>query len=114
MYDWKVISNFYKKKKEIFLKEINSDYEMSTLKKFIEIGWPRNKNKLPEVIKKYHNIAGELYLINGWIFRNNRLVVPKNLRREMINLIHYNHLGLEKCRNRAREILFWPMMGKEL
>ena len=78
-------------KKERFVKETNSDYERSLLKKYIEMGWPKNKNKLPEAIKKYHDIAGELCIINGSIFRNNRSVVPKSLRKDMLNLIHYNH-----------------------
>lgn len=32
----------------------------------------------------------------------------------MLKLIDINHFGLEKCKNRARKILFWPNMLKEL
>ena len=65
-------------------------------------------------IRQYFQYAGELTVINGLIFRNNRIVVPYKLRKSMLNLIHYNHLGIEKCKNRAREVLFWPMMNKQI
>lgn len=32
----------------------------------------------------------------------------------MLNKIHYNHLGMEKCKSRAREILYWPLMNKQI
>lgn len=32
----------------------------------------------------------------------------------MLNKLHYNHLGMEKTKNRAREIIFWPGMSKQI
>ena len=32
----------------------------------------------------------------------------------MLEKYHYNYLGIEKCKNSAREILFWPMINKEI
>ena len=32
----------------------------------------------------------------------------------MLNQIHYNHLGMEMCKMRAREILYWPLMNKDI
>ena len=66
------------------------------------------------MIKQYYNSADELTIIQGLIFKGMKLVVPKSLRPEMLKKIHYNHLGMEKCKSRAREILYWPLMNKEI
>jgi hypothetical protein len=36
------------------------------------------------------------------------------MRSNMLNLIHESHLGIEKCKARARAILFWPGMSKDI
>lgn len=47
-------------------------------------------------------------------YKNTRLVVPQSLRQKMLSRIHYNHLVIEKCKNRAREILFWPGLSEQI
>ena len=101
-------------KKDQFVKETDSDEEMQLLVKYIQEGWPTSKSQVASTVKQYYNYSNELSVIDGLVFKGNRLVVPKNLRIEMLNLIHFNHLGKEKCKNRAREILFWPLMNKEI
>ena len=34
--------------------------------------------------------------------------VPRAMRLEMLNRIHTGHLGIQKCKKRARYVLFWP------
>ena len=94
--------------------ETENDKEMQLLVKYIRDGWIKSKNKVPVETRQYFNYADELSVINGLIFKNSRIVVPKSLRKEMLKLLYYNHLGIEKCKNRAKEILFWPMMSKEI
>lgn len=35
------------------------------------------------------------------------IVVLKALRQDMLYRIHNGHMGMEKCKGRARDILFW-------
>lgn len=103
-----------KQKKGEFLKEIEVDEEMQLLKKIIEQGWPIEKALVPDLIKTYFTYKEEMNIVDGLIFKGQRLVIPKKLRKEMIEKVHYTHLGLEKCKNRAREILYWPTMNNEI
>ena len=32
----------------------------------------------------------------------------------MLKLVHKSHLGMTKCKKRAREVLFWPCMNSEI
>ena len=43
-----------------------------------------------------------------------KLIVPKALQQEMLNKIHSSHLGINKCKARARDTLYWPGMSKQI
>ena len=36
------------------------------------------------------------------------------MRREMLEAIHYSHLGIASCLRRARDVLFWPGMSAQV
>ena len=36
------------------------------------------------------------------------------MRNEMLTLIHSSHLGIEKCQQRAKDVIYWPGMGKDI
>lgn len=48
----------------------------------------------------YHHI-GELSVVNGLLLKPNKIVIPQNMRQEILNRIHEGHLGVEKCKRRA-------------
>ena len=39
------------------------------------------------------------------------MIIPESARPEMLKQIHDAHLGVEKCKNRAIDVLLWPKMG---
>ena len=101
-------------KKSDFKAETEIDHEMRLLKQFILQGWPQDKALLPDLVKPYFAIRDDSCIIGGLVFKSQRLVIPKKFRSEMIDKIHYTHLGLENCKTRAREILYWPTMNAEI
>ncbi|XP_018366780.1 PREDICTED: uncharacterized protein K02A2.6-like [Trachymyrmex cornetzi] len=102
------------KRKEIIITETNVDSELIELKKVIKEGWPKMKNSLNDQIKPYWGIRDELTEINGLILKGNQIVIPKALRQEMLNRLHYVHLGLEKTMLKAKEYVYWPLMQSQL
>ena len=46
--------------------------------------------------------------------KGDRLVIPKSLRKDMLHQVHYSHLGIEKCKQRAHDIIFWPGICSEI
>lgn len=110
-----IISNlsFSKDKLNLFKQATQQDTELTTIKNYIENGWP-NRDKMPYNLKCYYPIKDELFVIDNLVFKNANVVVPLALRKEMLELIHYNHLGIEKCKSRARNVLYWPYMNNEI
>ena len=100
--------------KQEFINETKKDTELQSVVKLIRHGWPDNKNKLPEEAKAYHTFRENLFEMEELLFNNNIIIVPKSLRKEMLDKLHYSHLGIDKIINRAREILYWPHMSKQI
>ena len=46
--------------------------------------------------------------------RCNRIVIPKSLRLGVLKEIHSGHQGLNKCRLRANQCVWWPKLSSEL
>ena len=62
----------------------------------------------------YWNFQDGLSVIDGVVFKGSRVVIPLKLRSMMLDKIHTRHLGEVKCKNRARQVLFWPQMGRDI
>lgn len=74
----------------------------------------RIKKKIPKDIKHFWNFKHEIYEIDGIVFKNQSIIIPTSLRNEMLNIIHDGHLGIEKCKNRARGLLYWPKINQDI
>ena len=49
-----------------------------------------------------------LSIESGLITCGNRIIVPREMRPEMLQCIHEGHQGKERCLLRARNTVFWP------
>ena len=72
------------------------------------------KGMLSQKLIKYYSYKDELTIHEGIILRGARIVVPKEMRDEMLNKIHIGHQGINSCLRRARELIYWPGMSKEI
>ncbi|XP_062610112.1 uncharacterized protein LOC134271904 [Saccostrea cucullata] len=100
------------------LKEIRQetvkDEQLQKLEQTIRDGFPKQKWDLPSSIQEYWNFRSELSYADGLILKGTKIVIPNSLRKEMLQKIHTGHLGIEKCRQRARQIMYWPGMNQSI
>ena len=93
--------------------ETQQDEEMAALHELIQSGWPEKRNVPTNLIPFFHH-REELTLEDGLIFKGDRCVVPKKMRRGMLKKLHSSHMGVESCLRRARETVYWPGITAQL
>ena len=89
------------------------DHMMQELHATVMNGWPMRQDVQSSVTPYFH-IRDELSISEGLIFRGERVVIPKSMRKGMIERLHSSHLGENSCLKRARECLYWPNMNSEV
>ena len=90
------------------------DNIMKTLIATIREGWPEDKSNVNENIKQYWNIRDELVINSDLIFKGNRLLIPQQMRREILSRLHQPHLGIESTLKLARETVYWRGITDEI
>jgi hypothetical protein len=89
------------------------DHACQHMVEFCQSGWPE-KNALPAEVKPYYTVAAELSVQEGLLLRGSRIVIPPQLRKTLLNKIHCGHQGIAKCRELARQSIWWPGLSKQL
>ncbi|XP_030851255.1 uncharacterized protein K02A2.6-like [Strongylocentrotus purpuratus] len=101
-------------RKSQFVDETQKDKTLQELIGIIKDGWPETKQQCPVAIRAYWNIRNELSEAEGLIMKGSRIVVPSTMKKQMLDKIHEGHLGIEKCKRRAREVLYWPRINQDI
>ena len=90
------------------------DEQLQLLKKVICDGWPEKRSDVPLETLPFWDVRDELSTYNGVIYRGERVVIPSELRATTLKTIHSSHMGMTKCKQRARELVYWPGMNKQI
>ena len=83
-----------------------ADDTLAILKYTIQKGWPSTIKEFPSKIQPYWTFREELTIEDGLILKGTRIVVPSTKQAEILKLIHEGHLGLTKCKLRAKGIVY--------
>ena len=86
--------------------ETRKDQELQQVKSYIYKGWPGNAKCLTPNITPYFNIQDELTTQDGLVFRGDRIVIPRSLRKQMLLELHSAHQGIESITWRARDTVY--------
>lgn len=93
--------NMSDSRKAEFIAESAKDAEIQLICKLLRSGWPKKFKDVPNEVKAYHTFHQNLSEFEGLLYNNNSLIVPKILRKEMLTKLHYNHMGIDKIKQRA-------------
>ena len=83
------------------------------VKQYCQTQWPNRTSLLKELFP-YYLVRTELSIEAGLLMRGCRIVIPLQLQSEILDKLHDGHLGITKCRARARQSVWWPGLTTHL
>ena len=81
---------------------------------YASTGWPAKRSQIPMFLHPYWNYRDELTVESGILMKNSKVLIPETLRQKYLIQIHQGHQGIEACRSRAREFVFWVNINNDL
>ena len=87
--------------------ETQQDTELMELQSIILDGWPEKRNEVPAEIRKCWAFRDEMAVADGLVTKGDCVIIPKTLRRDILEKLHAAHQGIEKTRLRARTCVYW-------
>ena len=76
--------------------------------------WPHTKSHCPEDRQAYWNIRNDITIVDNLLLYRDRIIIPNGLRKDILNKIHQGHLGIDRCKKRARQSVFWPGLNNQI
>ena len=76
-------------------------------------GWP-DKYSLNDAVKPYWSSRGELSVAQNILLKASRIIIPSSMRLEILDKIHEGHQGITKCREQAKNSVWWPGLSREI
>ena len=90
------------------------DEVLQQLIRFLTDGWPSTRANIPSAVSHYRKFKDEIYEVDWLLFFGQKLIILQQLRPDILRRIHESHLGMEKCKSRARAVLYWPGMSADI
>ena len=111
-----VISNLpiSRSKFQEFKQETCNDSVLQEFISLVKDDWPDSFSQCPSTVKQFYNVKEELSLADGVLLKVDKGVVPSSMKADMLKRIHEGHIGIEKSKARAREVMYWPQMNAEI
>ena len=77
-----------------------------------DIGLPSAVQDMPMAIRQYHKFRENLHSVDGVVLYKERIVIPPELRPEILKALHSAHQGITAMTSRAESSVFWPGITK--
>ena len=77
-------------------------------------GWPTDKSDIPADVKPFYPLRSEITVADDLLFKSDHIIVPSLMHKEIKQRIHQGHLGQEKCKARAHQVVYWPGINVEI
>ena len=94
-------------KLDFIRKAIAEDEVCKKIVDFCLSGWPKHVNY--DLVDYFYITFKDRLLLNG-----SRILIPVALQKDMLEKIHADHQGINKCRERAHFSVWWPVISKDI
>ena len=89
------------------------DDKLTLLKHTIMHGWPSTIREVPSKIQAHQTFREELAVEDGIVLKGIHIVILHKEHQNTLHFIHEGHLGLGKCKLRAKDTVYWPGLNDQ-
>ncbi|KAE8748061.1 hypothetical protein FOCC_FOCC005256, partial [Frankliniella occidentalis] len=100
--------------KQEFVSATAEDKGLQAVAQYYQHGWPPSIQKAVPESHQYWNIRNDLFTENGMVVLEDKVVVPEALRQRVLTKLHIPHLGIDKTKARARQVVYWPGITNDI
>ena len=90
------------------------DPDIQALKEVIMNGFPDHKSEVNPQVRPYWSVRDKLSVDDNLVICGHRLVVPKDLRKSVLQSLHASHQGEVRTKRRARQTVYWPGVDQDV
>ena len=87
---------------------------LQCLKCFIIAGWLRMRDELHSNLRPYWSYRDDMVVIDGVVMKGRCILIPTNLKQQVLDQLHTNHMGIEKTKLLACESVYWADMNVDI
>ena len=91
----------------------DQDEVCKQLRQYCHEGWPE-KHLQPSPIHPYWSNRGQITVAQNVLLMRSGLVIPSSMRLEVLDKLHEGHQGISKCRECAKQTVWWPGLSKQI
>ena len=90
----------------------NKDSVISEVKRYVREGWPQHIDR-PEV-QEFKKYSSSLSVVDDCLINGNRVVIPEAMRKQILDILHLGHFGMQKMKQLARSAVYWPHIDSQI
>lgn len=81
---------------------------------YVKNGWPSSRKNVEPVVMPYFRIKEEISVLDGILLKNHQILIPESLRSSILSKIHEGHMGIQRCKDLARQSVYWPNLYNDI
>ena len=90
------------------------DDEYQKLKATIITGFPGTKGEVDGAVRPYWAMRDRLTIDDDLVVCGPRLVIPRQMRNEVLGRLHDSRQGIQRTKMRARQTVYWPNIDNDI
>ena len=94
--------------------ETLEDGSLKNLMRLIQDGFPEHRQYMPEGTSDYFRFRNDLMRVDNVILYKSRIVIPKSLRRKVLENLHSAHQRVSSMLSRVETSVFWPGITQDV
>ena len=91
-----------------------SDQEYIKLIQTIIDGFPTTRSLTEPMLRDFWHIRENLAVEDGIAYFGHRVIVPRTLRKQILEHLHSAHQGVTSMKNRATASVYWPGLSRDI